>query len=32
MQLKAIIHEAEDGCWAEAPAIPECATEGDTTP
>jgi predicted RNase H-like HicB family nuclease len=31
MKLKAIIHEAEEGGhWAEVPAIPGCATEGDT--
>jgi len=31
MKLKAIIHEAEEGgFWAEVPAIPGCATQGDT--
>ncbi len=31
MKLKAIIHEAEGGgFWAEIPAIPGCATQGDT--
>ena len=31
MNLKAIVHDAEDGgFWAEVPAIPGCATEGDT--
>ena len=31
MKLKAIIHEAEEGgFWAEIPAIPGCATQGDT--
>ena len=31
MKLKAIIHEAEEGgYWAEIPAIPGCATQGDT--
>ena len=31
MKLKAIIHEAEEGgVWAEIPAIPGCATQGDT--
>jgi len=31
MKLKAIIHEAEEGgYWAEVPAIPGCATQGDT--
>ena len=31
MKLKVIVHEAEDGgYWAEVPAIPGCATQGDT--
>lgn len=31
MRLKVIVHEAEEGgFWAEVPAIPGCATEGDT--
>ena len=31
MELKAIVHEAEEGgYWAEVPAIPGCATQGDT--
>ena len=31
MKLKAIIHPAaEGGFWAEIPAIPGCATQGDT--
>ena len=31
MTLKAIIHPAEEGgFWAEVPAIPGCATQGDT--
>jgi predicted RNase H-like HicB family nuclease len=31
MKLQVIIHEAEEGgYWAEVPAIPGCATEGDT--
>ena len=31
MQIKAIVHEAEDGgYWAEVPAIPGCATQGET--
>ena len=30
MKLKVIIHEAkEGGFWAEVPAIPGCATEGE---
>jgi predicted RNase H-like HicB family nuclease len=31
MKLRAIVHEAEEGgYWAEVPAIPGCATQGDT--
>ncbi len=31
MKLKIIIHEAEEGgYWAKVPAIPGCATQGDT--
>jgi predicted RNase H-like HicB family nuclease len=31
MKVKAIVHEAEEGgYWAEVPAIPGCATQGDT--
>lgn len=31
MKLKVVIHDAEEGgYWAEVPAIPGCATEGDT--
>ena len=31
MKLKAIVHEAEEGgFWAEVPAIPGCATQGET--
>jgi predicted RNase H-like HicB family nuclease len=31
LKLKVIVHEAEEGgYWAEVPAIPGCATEGDT--
>lgn len=31
MKLRVIIHEAEEGgYWAEVPAIPGCATQGDT--
>ena len=31
MQFKVIVHDAEEGgYWAEVPAIPGCATEGDT--
>lgn len=31
MKIKAIVHEAvEGGYWAEVPALPGCATQGDT--
>lgn len=31
MKIKAIIHEADEGgFWAEVPALPGCATQGDT--
>jgi len=31
MKLQVVIHEAEEGgYWAEVPAIPGCATQGDT--
>jgi predicted RNase H-like HicB family nuclease len=31
MKLKVLVHEAEEGgYWAEVPAIPGCATQGDT--
>jgi predicted RNase H-like HicB family nuclease len=31
MKLKVMIHEAEEGgYWAEVPAIPGCATQGET--
>lgn len=31
MKIKAVVHEAEEGgFWAEVPAIPGCATEGET--
>jgi len=30
MKLKVVVHEAEEGgFWAEVPAIPGCATQGD---
>ncbi len=33
MKLKVVLHEAEEGgYWAEVPAIPGCATQGDTYP
>jgi predicted RNase H-like HicB family nuclease len=31
MQIKIVVHEAEEGgYWAEVPAIPGCATQGDS--
>lgn len=31
MKIKIVVHEAEEGgYWAEVPALPGCATEGDT--
>ena len=31
MKVKVIVHKAEEGgYWAEVPAIPGCATQGDT--
>lgn len=31
MKIKVIVHEAEEGgFWGEVPAIPGCASEGDT--
>ena len=31
MKIKIVVHEAEEGgFWAEVPAIPGCATEGET--
>jgi predicted RNase H-like HicB family nuclease len=31
MTLRAVIHDSEEGgYWAEVPAIPGCATQGDT--
>jgi len=31
MKVKVVIHEAEEGgYWAEVPAIPGCATQGDS--
>lgn len=33
MVIKAVIHKAEEGgFWAEVPAIPGCATQGETMP
>ena len=31
MRIKVVVHEAEEGgYWAEVPAIPGCATQGDS--
>jgi predicted RNase H-like HicB family nuclease len=31
MKLKVVVHQAEEGgFWAEVPAIPGCATQGET--
>lgn len=31
MKLKVLVHEAEEGgFWAEVPALPGCATQGET--
>lgn len=31
MKMKVIVQEAEEGgCWAEVPAVPGCATQGET--
>lgn len=31
MKIKVVVHEAEDGSyWAEVPAIPGCATQGES--
>jgi predicted RNase H-like HicB family nuclease len=31
MELKVVVHKAEEGgFWAEVPAIPGCASQGDT--
>ena len=31
MKIKVVVHEADEGgFWAEVPALPGCATEGDT--
>ncbi len=32
MKIKVVVHDAEEGgFWAEVPAIPGCATQGETT-
>jgi predicted RNase H-like HicB family nuclease len=30
MKIKILIHKEEDGCWAEAPSILGCVSQGDT--
>jgi predicted RNase H-like HicB family nuclease len=30
MKLKVIVHDEDGGYWAQVPALPGCATEGDT--
>ncbi len=30
MKLQIVVHEEEDGFWAEVPAIPGCVSQGDT--
>jgi predicted RNase H-like HicB family nuclease len=31
MEISIVVHEAEEGgYWAEVPALPGCATQGDT--
>jgi len=31
MKIKVVVHDAEEGgFWAEVPAIPDCATQGET--
>lgn len=30
MKLKVVIHQAEEGYWAEVPAIPGCVSQGET--
>ena len=31
MKIKIVVHDAEEGgFWAEVPALPGCATQGDT--
>jgi predicted RNase H-like HicB family nuclease len=33
LRLKVIVHEAEEGgYWAEVPALPGCASQGETIP
>ena len=30
MKIQIVVHEEEDGFWAEVPAIPGCVSQGDT--
>jgi predicted RNase H-like HicB family nuclease len=30
MSFKVLVYEEEDGYWAKVPALPGCATQGDT--
>jgi predicted RNase H-like HicB family nuclease len=31
MKIKVVVHEAEEGgYWGEVPALPDCATQGET--
>ena len=30
MKLKVIVHEEDGGYWADVPALPGCATQGET--
>lgn len=30
MKFRVVVHEEEEGYWAEVPSIPGCATEGDS--
>ena len=30
MKIKVIVHTEETGYWAEVPALPDCATQGNT--
>lgn len=30
MKMKIVVHKAEEGYWAEVPAIPGCMTQGET--
>jgi len=32
MKIKVIVHEEDDGYWAEVPSLPGCFTQADTWP